>query len=193
MDLELLHNATLTNVNPRVEYHGEDKAIAIDVDILINDLEAGELDQLSLDGQNYSTGFWREEEDKDKPGGYKLTSPKFGLINAITLNHKVKDLFASISVESADEIAKQHRGTITFDDSTTVKVKKFECKDHGVCDLFIQIQGEMKGPEIGKLISRFLGQRIQVDVHPLNQSLLDESEGDGSTSESDLRAVGATG
>ena len=57
----------------------------------------------------------------------------------------------------------------------TVKVKKFTPKDHGVCDLEVQVQGELQKDAHGKLVYMHLGQRIQLDVHPINQPLLDDS------------------
>ena len=165
MDLTLLNNATLKGINNRVEYHGEDKVTAVDLSIEINDLEAGELDQLALDGNHYSTALWHEG------------SPRFPLLNGMSISAKIENHSARVSIESADQLPVKDRGTVAITPAVIKKIK-FMPKHHGLADVTLQVQGHVAGHELAKMVDQYLAERIQLSIEPIQQSLLDAEDTD---------------
>lgn len=174
MDLTLLSNATLTNINTRIEHHGEDKVTAIDIDLRIDDLPATELDELALDGNHYSTALW----DYDITNGLgESTSPRFPLLKGFAVDVKLENHKATISIESADKLPVKSRGTITMQPAVIKKIK-FTPQNNGLASVTLQVQGEVTGPELAKMAMQYLQERVQLGIEPMQKSLLDAAEAD---------------
>ena len=194
MDLHLKHNGKLTNLVSRIEHHGEDKVNAVTLDIEINDIPAGELDQFALDGNMLSTTLWESESDKDLAGGYKLGSPKLALLKTpLAIDMEYEKHKVVIAMESADKLIGDV-GAVTILDAT-IKGVKFTPKNHGVADLSLKINGELEGMEQGKVIAKYLQERISLVIQPgdeSQQSLLDDDQAEQGP-ESAHHAEAATG
>lgn len=178
MDLEIHETALLDHINNRVETKGEEIIPAADIDLTIGSLEAGELDQFALDGNMLSTMLWDKDEDKDLVGGYKLGSPRLGLIKSpLTLDTKVENHRVVIAIESADDLPVKQRGEIVINPAVIKKIK-FSPQNHGMASLSLQVAGCLPGAEVGKIIDKYLGQRVSLKIMPAEntqQGLLDES------------------
>ena len=180
MELELKETAILNNVKNRVEHIGDERILAADIDLTINDIEAGELDQFALDGNMISHMFWDKGADKDLAGGYKLDAIKTGLlkppfaINCIIDNHDI-----TINIESADEHLKAVLHPIKINPGVIKKIK-FTPKHNGYAVMTLQVAGNLNGKEIGEVLDKYLGERVSLLITPAANSqstLLDESEG----------------
>jgi len=178
MDLEIHETAVLDHINNRVELHGDEKVPAADIDLTINDIEAGELDQFALDGNMLSTMLWHKDDAPDLAGGYKLGSPKLGLIKSpLTLDIKVENHRVAIAIESADDLPVKQRGEIIINPAVIKKIK-FTPQNHGTATLSLQVAGCLPGAEVGKIIDKYLGQRVDIKIMPAENAqaeLLDES------------------
>ena len=196
MELTLKHNATLTNLNSRIEFHGEDRMTAVDLDLKIEDIPAGELDQFALDGNMLSTTLWENDDTKDLAGGHDLGNPKLPLLKyPLTIEQSFENHKAVISIESADKHLKGNLGEVVIMDAKIKKIK-FTPKSHGLADLTLQIQGVLEGPEIGKVIQKYQGERCRIEIQPgeeSQQTLLDDDEASEAGQESGLSAVAASG
>ncbi len=192
MDLTIKHKAVLTNINNRIEMHGEEKVPGIDIDLRIDDIDATQLDQLSIDGELYSTALWNSIDDDKNLGQNKLSSPRFALLKTQTIDLKLEGYKAVIAVESAEHmLKKKDRGEIILN-PVNIKKIKFTPKHNGLADLTLQIQGNVHGDDIGMLVERYLGERISFSCEPLTPSLLDDGVSpvvDSESSQSDEEAT----
>ena len=188
MELTLKHNATLTNLNSRVEFHGEDRMTAVDLDLKIDGIPAGELDQFALDGNMLSTTLWENDNTEDLAGGFELGSPKLPLLKyPLTIEQNFENHKAVIAIESADSHLEGNRGEVVILEAKVKKIK-FTPKGHGLADLTLQVSGVLEGPEIGKVIQKYQGDRCRIEIQPgeeSQQQLLDDDASGDSDLESD--------
>lgn len=196
MEINLEHNATLTNLNSRIEHHGEDRMTAVDLDLTIDDMPAGELDQFALDGNMLSTTLWENADQDDLAGGHKLGNPKLPLLKyPLSINKDFENHKATIAIESADSHLEGNRGEVVILGAKVKKIK-FTPKGHGVAEVNLQVQGVLEGLEIGKVIQRYQGERCRIEIQPATdsqQTLLDDDESGSDVSESDQNAMAANG
>lgn len=193
MELTLKHNATLTNLNSRIEYHGEDRMTAVDLDLKIDGIPAGELDQFALDGNMLSTTLWENESKDDLAGGFELGTPKLPLLKyPLSIEQDFEKHKAVIAIESADKHLSGFGEVVILE--AKVKKIKFTPKPHGLADVTLQVSGVLEGPEIGKIIQKYQGERCRIEIQPgeeSQQTLLDDDASADSDLESDQTAMAA--
>lgn len=179
MNLELSQTALLTGINNRIEFHGEDKVPAVDLEFKIEVIAAGELDQLAIDGEMYSTNLWTTSPDKDLVGGFELGGPRMCLLKPpFTIDVKIENHKAEVNVEGAENMPKKQVKPIHIEPATVKKVK-FTPLANGQAELTFQISGSLNGHETGIIIDKYLGCKVSFMIQPstgAQDSLLD---GDG--------------
>lgn len=196
MELHLKHNATLTNLVSRIEHHGEDRVNAVTLDIAIKDMPAGELDQFALDDNLLSTTLWCPKDNvQDLAGGYDLGGPKLPLlVTPLSISRDFEKHKAVVAMESPDSLKPKDRGEIQIYDASVKKIK-FTPKQHGLADMTLQVSGKMEGMEQGRVIAKYLQERISIEIQPgeeSQQTLLDDDASQADDSKSDQGAAAAT-
>lgn len=161
----------------------------------INDIKAGELDQFGVDGNMLSTTLWDNDDTDDLAGGYRLGKPKLPLLKTpLGIDAEFDRCRVTIAMESADKLIGDV-GRIDILDAC-VKGIKFTPKNHGVADLSMKINGQLDGMEQGRVIAKYLQERISIEIQPgvdSQQMLLDDDDNASQVSESHHHAEAATG
>ena len=177
MNIEIDESAVLMHVNNRVEHHGEDRVLAADIDLKITDIAAGELDQFALDGNMISSTLWNKATEDDLVGGLELGSPKLGLLKApLTIDCEAENHEVAINIETDDEQLKAQLGAIHINPAKIKKIK-FTPKHQGMAEMTLQVAGNLNGHEIGKVLDKYLGERVSIKITPganAQSSLLDD-------------------
>jgi hypothetical protein len=181
MQLVIDETAILESINNRVEFHGEDRVPAADIEIKINDIEAGELDQFALDDNMFSTTLWDKETQEDLVGGYKLGAPCLALLKSpLAIDMKIENHKVTINIETPDKQLKKVLCPIVINPAVIKKIK-FTPKHHGLADVTLQVSGNLQGAEIGKIIDKYLGDRVSLKIEPAENAqsdLVQQSAGD---------------
>lgn len=164
-NLTIQTEATLTNINPRIEYHGEDKALALDLKFEAS-LAAEHLDQLAPVTNDISKTFWRDNPEKE------ARYPQF---KSIKTDLKFKEHRVIIALDKATDGEKLdiHKAKVkmTFEPATIAKID-FEPQLANVAYVSFTVQIECKGQDFAKLCDQYLSERVMVLIEPLNRSLV---------------------
>jgi len=187
MDIEIQQTATVDHISARTEFHGDEKVPACDIDLSIKDIEAGELDQFALDGVMLSKMYWHQEKQDDLAGGYKLGGSKLGLVKPpLTIDTKLENYRVEINIESADKQLKKALDPVVINPSQVKKIK-FTPKPNGYADLTLQVAGNLPGKDIGKIVDKYLNQRVSLTITPAENTQSDLLQ-DGEQSQDDQAA-----
>lgn len=161
LELNLKHNAILTHINGRKEFHGEDRVTAVDLDFSA-EVKDAIADRFCMADEYFSDMLWCDDEESS------VRFPQMGAF-AISLKydrHQVK-LFSPLLEDSPPLLIMNECKLVKF---------KMKPKDGGVADLSFQIQGEVAdNEEIGKLFNEFLGSEVKLDIKPQQTDLVTEA------------------
>jgi len=173
MELSIKHlAAVLKNVNNRKESHGDERILAIDLDIEA-DVPREMIDQFSVDKVKLSTAFW----DKDGKPKY----PQLGMqaINVVYENHRIqiteqgmesKGLFADGFVYSGCK----------------VKKIKFDAKHNGIATLRLQAQMTPQSGEVPFLLD-LEEERIVMNLEGMTPDMIDQMQAKDAPAEQDVQ------
>lgn len=157
--------ATLTGINQRIEYHGEDKHLAVDLSFTAS-LKAEVLDQLVPASNDLSKTFWRNNDERE------AKYPQLGPFKCSTKFTEHRLTIALDKATDGDKLdVKNAKVKMAFELVTICKFL-FEPSLAGVAHTDFKVQLEIKGPDLAKLSTQYFGENVAILVEPLNESLV---------------------
>ena len=176
------HNASLSNLNIRIERHGDERQLAADLKIslsvpgvTLNDIESG------LHASMFSAPGSGDQPDLLDPNS--LTAVKFPQMEPVRLKHA----FPGYEVEIGDGDNEP-----TFLADAELKKITFRPKEGGSVDLSFTISAEIESDDVAELSALLVREDVVLSITPPKRQAQSEDLSDGGTGEAANDSDGAS-